>query len=135
VRLLSIQVVGEDHQALVEEQRRDRDIEYAEVVERAPQLLAELALETGRGRTTYAEVEESEADLERFERWLTAIGDRDYFQAPGGAAARQAVRDCRAALGTFEAAALSADTAADGMDSATPGDDLLPQLRIVDDLL
>lgn len=125
VRLLSIHVEGDDDQALIEDQRRDRDTEYAEVVERAPQLLAELALEIGRGRATYAEVEESEADLERFERWLTAIADRDYFTAPGGAAARQAVQDCRDALATFEAAALAADTT-ESVDHPSPS------LRIVD---
>lgn len=139
VRQLSIQVSGDDHQALVQEQRRDRDTEYAEVVERAPQLLAELALETRRGRTTYAEVEESEADLDRFEKWLTAIGDRDYFQAPGGAGAREAVQECRTALATFEAAALAADTAAEGngtgtgTNSASPEASVAP-LHIVDDL-
>jgi hypothetical protein len=31
------------------------------------------------------------ADLERFEKWLTAIGDRDYFETAGGAKARWAV--------------------------------------------
>ena len=46
------------------------------------QFLAEIEMETGRGRATYAEVEESEADLERFEKWLTAIANRDYFDAP-----------------------------------------------------
>lgn len=110
VRLLPIRVGAEEHQGLVQEQQRDRDAEYAEVVERAPQLLAELALETTRGRTTYTEVEESEADLERFEKWLTTIDSRDYFQARGGAAARSAVQDCREALATFEAAAVAADT-------------------------
>ncbi|MFF7987148.1 Chromate resistance protein ChrB [Streptomyces sp. NPDC007901] len=30
---------------------------------------------------TYAEVEESEADLERFDRWLAKIAARDYFDA------------------------------------------------------
>jgi hypothetical protein len=123
-RLLTISVDGDDHHALVAEQQGDRDTEYAEVVERAPQLLAELALETARGRATYSEVEESEADLERFERWLSAIADRDYFEAAGGAAARQAVQECRDALAAFEAAALAADTA-DSVES-------LPSLRIVD---
>jgi hypothetical protein len=33
----------------------------------------------------YAEVAESEASLERFETWLTAAGDREYFETAGGA--------------------------------------------------
>ena len=90
-RIITVSISGDEHQALVDEQQRDRDIEYGEVVERVPQFLAEIDMETARGRATYAEVEESEADLERFEKWLTAIANRDYFDAPGGDEARAAV--------------------------------------------
>ncbi|MEU7899870.1 Chromate resistance protein ChrB [Nonomuraea sp. NPDC049152] len=107
-------------EALVAEQRTERDAEYAEVLERVPQFLAELQQETARGRATYAEVEESEADLERFARWLSAIEARDYFQAAGGDAARAAVQDCRTALATFEQAALAADTTAEPARPAWP---------------
>ena len=71
-------------------------------------LLAELETETARGRATYAEVEESEADLERFDKWLAKIAARDYFAAGGGLAARQAVECCRDALAAFEDAAIAA---------------------------
>jgi Protein ChrB, N-terminal len=108
-RLITVAISGDEHQALVDEQRRDRDTEYVEVVERVPQLLAEIEMETARGRATYAEVEESEADLERFEKWLTAIANRDYFDAPRGDDARAAVQRCREALAVFEIAALAAD--------------------------
>ncbi len=111
VRLLSIRVDTEDHRSLVEEQRRDRDTEYGEVVERAPQLLEEIESETARGRATYAEAKESEADLERFEKWLTAINDRDYFHAPAGVPAQIAVQACRDALATFAAQSRVADEA------------------------
>jgi hypothetical protein len=66
-------------------------------------------METARGRATYAEVEESEADLERFEKWLAAITARDYFEAAAGSTARAAVQQCRVALAGFEAAALAAE--------------------------
>ena len=101
-----------EYAELVAEFNAERDIEYAEVVERAPALLAELDAEAARDRVTYAEVEESEADLERFERWMAKIQARDYFGAPGRHAADEAVIACRTALAAFEAAALSADTAA-----------------------
>ncbi|MFC8740420.1 Chromate resistance protein ChrB [Streptomyces sp. NPDC057144] len=93
---------------LVGEFNAERDKEYGEVVERAPQLLAELEKETASGNVTYAEVEESEADLERFDKWLARISARDYFGAPGGTAARDAVERCRTALAAFEDAALAA---------------------------
>jgi Protein ChrB, N-terminal len=109
INVRSIRVKGSDHDALVAEQRTERDEDYREVVERVPAFLAEITMETARGRTTYAEVEESEADLERFEKWLAAITARDYFHAPAGVAARIAVQQCRDALAGFEAAALAAE--------------------------
>lgn len=99
-----------DHEAIANEQRAERDAEYAEVLERTPAFLAEIEAEIARGRATYTEVEESEADLQRFERWLAAIAARDYFAAPGAAAAREAVASCRAALARFEELAFAADT-------------------------
>ena len=70
-RSLTVTVDDEaEYAGLVAEFNAERDAEYAEVVERAPQLLAELETETARGRATYAEVEESEADLERFDSGL-----------------------------------------------------------------
>jgi hypothetical protein len=90
-------------------QRDERDEEYREVVERVPAFLSEITLETSRGRVSYAEVEESEADLERFKKWLAAITARDYFNAPAGVAARAAVQQCSDALARFEAAALVAE--------------------------
>jgi ChrB-like protein len=108
-RSLTLTVADEaEYAGVVAEFNAERDAEYAEVVERAPQLLAELDEETARGRATYAEVEESEADLERFSKWLAKIAARDYFAASGGAAARQAVERCRAALAAFEDAAIAA---------------------------
>jgi Protein ChrB, N-terminal len=118
-RMITVSISGDEHQALIDEQRRDRDIEYGEVVERVPQFLDEIEMETARGQATYAEVEESEADLERFEKWLTAIADRDYFDAPGGDEARAAVQRCRDALAAFETAALAADTADDDRPAAS----------------
>jgi hypothetical protein len=73
-------------------------------------MLEEIATETARGRATYAEVEESEADLERFRTWLRRINDRDHFQAPGRAAAEAAVRHCADALAAFETAAMDTET-------------------------
>jgi hypothetical protein len=109
VRNLTIRVDGSDHYTLVAEQRHERDEEYREILERVPAFLSEISMETARGRTTYAEVEESEADLERFEKWLAAITARDYFQAASGSTARAAVQHCRNALAAFEAAALAAE--------------------------
>lgn len=99
-----------EYGGLVTQFNTARDAEYAEVCDRTPAMLAEIATETARGRATYAEVEESEADLQRFRTWLAKIGARDYFTAAGRAAAEEAVDRCARALAEFEGAALAADT-------------------------
>ena len=86
-----------------------RDAEYAGLLECLPELERELAHERARGRTTYAEVEEPEADLERFRSWPAKIAARDYFAAAHGGQARAAVERCAQALAEFEAADLDSE--------------------------
>ncbi|MEC4017100.1 Chromate resistance protein ChrB [Streptomyces sp. H27-D2] len=77
---------------LVGEFREAVTVEYGEVLERLPAFFSEIDTEAAKGRTTYAEVEESEADLARFDTWVPKIAARDYFAAPIGAEVRG---DCR----------------------------------------
>jgi hypothetical protein len=115
-----------EEQGVIAELNSARDQEYAEVLERLPALRQELADERARGRATYAEVEESEADLERFRSWPAKIAARDYFAAPAGDAARAAVDEAAAELAAFEEAALSAE-------APEPATDPIPPLpRVVD---
>jgi hypothetical protein len=108
-----------EQQQVIDEFNAARDAEYAEVLERLPTFHEELDLERARGRATYAEVEESEADLERFRSWLAKIAARDYFGAPRGPQARAAVEGCAQALAEFEAAALATE-APDPSPASTP---------------
>lgn len=127
-RVLRMRFTGPaEEQAVVEEFNAARDAEYGEILERIPALREELAQERARGRATYAEVEESEADLERFRSWLAKIAARDYFTAPGGHAARSAVEEAAADLEDFEQAALSAEVHSDTMPAPTS-----PHLRRVE---
>ncbi|MFE2940232.1 Chromate resistance protein ChrB [Streptomyces sp. NPDC059255] len=98
---------------LIGEFRASVATEYGEVLERLPAFFAEIATETAKGRATYAEVEESEADLARFETWLAKIEARDYFAAPIGAEVRAELDRAREAMKAFEAAALAAETIPD----------------------
>jgi hypothetical protein len=127
VRILSMAFTdpSEEH-AVIAELNAARDAEYAEVLERLPALRQELADEQARGNATYAEVEESEADLERFRTWLGKIAARDYFTAPGAQAARDAVEQAATELAAFEDAALRAEAPA--LDSEGEG----PRLRVAD---
>ncbi|WP_028926336.1 Chromate resistance protein ChrB [Pseudonocardia acaciae] len=99
-----------EERAVIAELNAARDAEYAEVLDRLPSLRRELADERARGNLTYAEVEESEADLDRFRAWLAKIAARDYFTAPAGASARDALEQAAADLAAFEQAALQAET-------------------------
>lgn len=121
-RVLHIAVTGAAEQAqLAAELNAARDAEYAEVLERLPQFHAELNKERARGRVTYAEVEECEADLARFRSWLAKITARDYFGAPGGPPAREAVEAAAADLAAFEQAALSAEAPPEPGTAGTAG--------------
>jgi len=83
--------------------------------------LEELRQELRRGRATYTELEESDADLARHQKWLAAIRARDYFDAPGGEEAVAAVASCEDALARFESDALSAELDERPAESAPPG--------------
>jgi hypothetical protein len=121
-RLLHLSLPEPAEQAqIIEAFRGERAAEYAEVLERVPSLLEELASERARGRTTYAEVEESEADLERFRSWLSKIAARDYFGAANAAEAHAAVERCAAELAAFEQAALAAEAPEPAADTASSG--------------
>ncbi|MFD7894556.1 Chromate resistance protein ChrB [Streptomyces sp. NPDC059743] len=105
---------------LIGEFREAVAVEYGEVLERLPAFFTEIEAETSKGRTTFAEVEESEADLVRFETWVAKIEARDYFAAPIGAEVRAELDRARAAMREFEAAALAAETAPDAGTARVP---------------
>jgi hypothetical protein len=109
---------------LVAELQAARDDEYGEVLDRVPAFLNELRGERDRDRATYEEVEESEADLERFRVWLAKIDRRDYFGAPRRAEAHAAVDRCVRALEEFESEAFARDSQRAGE---------RPRLRAVED--
>jgi hypothetical protein len=111
--------------AIVDAIQRERTDEYGELVGSTRQFHEELQLERRRGRTTYPELEESDADLARYQKWLAAIRARDYFDAPGGHEAAAAVASCEEALARFESEALSAE-----LDDSTP--ESRPGLRAVE---
>jgi hypothetical protein len=109
-RVLRIAFDDADEEAqIIAELQAARDDEYGEVLERVPAFLEELSSERDRDRATYEEVEESEADLERFRAWLAKIDRRDYFGASRRAEADAAVQRCARALEAFESEAFARD--------------------------
>jgi hypothetical protein len=125
-RMLRINLTdAREETALIDAFQRERTDEYREVVGSTRQFHEELQFERRRGRTIYTELEESDADLARHQKWLAAIRARDYFDAPGGQEAAAAVASCEEALARFESEALSAE-----LDETSP--DARPTLRAVD---
>ena len=112
--------------AVIDAIQRERTDEYREVVGSTQQFHEELRFERRRGRATYTELEESDADLARHQKWLAAIRARDYFDAPGGEEAAAAVASCEEALALFESDALAAELDESASDAG-------PRLRAVDD--
>jgi hypothetical protein len=109
-RMLQIALSDErEEQELMAAFSAERSDEYGEIVERTLDFLREIETERQRGRMTYTEVEESDADFKRFQRWLAAVRERDYFGAPGQQEAIDAVASCERALAEFEAAAFTSE--------------------------
>lgn len=78
-----------------------RDAEYAELIERSQGVIAELETEGARGKFTFAEVEENEADIAKLRRWLRRIQYRDLFGASKREAAVAAIESAQAKLNAF----------------------------------
>ena len=126
-RSLSITLTDHDEERQVIAQlSEERSDEYQEIVSRVPAFLEEIAHERKRGRATHAEVEESEADLERLRKWFARVTARDYFGAPGRAGAEEAIERCAAELAAFEAEAFAAELPEEGAQATTP------KLRVVE---
>ena len=124
--VLRIQLVDAKQEGrVIDAMQAERTDEYHELVESTRQFHDELAGERRRGRATYTELEESDADLARHQKWLAAIRARDYFDAPGGEEAAAAVASCEEALARFETEALAAE-----LDGPVP--DARPGLRALD---
>ncbi len=98
-----------EEQAVIARFCAERSDEYGEIVSRVPGFLEEIAHERRQGRATYAEVAESEADLERLQKWLTRVRARDYFDARGRREAEEAVERCASELAAFELEAFAAE--------------------------
>ena len=80
---------------------RQRDDEFAELADTAQRLVDELARETRRRKFTFAELEENEEGLESLRRWFEQVKQRNYFVAPGQAAAEAGIQQATVDLQEF----------------------------------
>jgi hypothetical protein len=80
-----------------------RDDEYAEIVDRCEDFLAQVKKEHVAGHYTYAELEENEVDLDKLQKWFDRVAQRDVFGASGRQAAEKALALCAESLEEYAA--------------------------------
>lgn len=104
----------------------DRGREYDEFTERCEAFLAEINKESRAGKFTFAELEESEQDLEKLARWLAKIRKRDFFPDDRCLSAVELMDRCRMALEVFSASVYESEDVQDAVGDAAahlPGGD------------
>ncbi|OBJ81408.1 ChrB domain-containing protein [Mycobacterium gordonae] len=88
----------------------ERDDEYAEIVSRCQDFLAEIDKETAATHFTYGELEENDEDLTKLRGWFDKVATRDRLGATGRDNATKALQECSHALDRFAEAVYAADT-------------------------
>jgi len=111
----------ETNEAIVRLFRADRAREYDEFAERCTAFLNEINRESNAGKYTFAEMEESEQDLEKLARWLAKIQARDFF--PDGRRQQSAalLARCQNTLEGFSQAVYTAEGVQDPEEDVAPG--------------
>lgn len=96
-------------EAIMRRFRADRDQEYDEFAERGAALVDEIARESRAGKYTFAEMEESEQDLEKLARWQAKIQRRDFFPDDRSQQSTALMARCRSALESYSRAVYAAE--------------------------
>jgi hypothetical protein len=80
-----------------------RNDEYAEIVDKGEDFLAQVKKEYAEEHFTYAELEENEVDLVKLRNWFAKIQERDVFGAAGRAAVEKSLEACEQSLEGYAA--------------------------------
>ena len=80
-----------------------RDEEYGELLEQYDDLLRELEKESGRGKFTFAELEENEDEFHKLVDWHQKITQRDFHGASLRSYADEKLKQCQTRLEAFSA--------------------------------
>lgn len=95
VELFTVTIADVDeHARLIQRFQQQADAEYAEFCGRCRAVHTELAAERSRSNLTFAELDENETELTKLRAWLPKIRARDWCDAPGYAAAVDALARC-----------------------------------------
>ena len=108
--VLSVSVASaEVNETIMARFRADRSREYDEFAERCTALLDEIGKETRVEKYTFAEMEETEQDLEKLVRWLAKIQARDFFPDEREQQSAAMLARCRSAVDDFSQAVYAAE--------------------------
>jgi hypothetical protein len=108
--VLNVQISPpETDETIIQRVQADRSREYDEFAERCVALLEEISKEAKAGKYTFAEMEESEQDLEKLTRWLTKIRARDFFPDDRENESADLLARCQSALAGFSQAVYAAE--------------------------
>jgi hypothetical protein len=107
-------------QGTIERFNQARDAEYAEIVENIERFEDEIRRERSKGRFTFAQLEDVEADWEKLQRWYDRIQGRDFFEAPARLTAQADLERGRSTLESFTAE-VYAHEETDGDATTKPG--------------
>ena len=88
-------------QELIARFNQARDAEYAEIVENVERFEDEVRRESGKGKFTFAELEDIEADWEKIQHWHERIVGRDFFSASAATEVTAALERGRTVLDAF----------------------------------
>jgi hypothetical protein len=86
---------------LISRFNKARDDEYGEVVENVERFEDEVRRESRKGKFTFAELEDAEADWEKVGRLFERVVTRDFFGASGAGEVRDALARGKGVLATF----------------------------------
>jgi hypothetical protein len=100
--LLSCSVLAGEQGVLTAFQAARND-EYAEIVDKCEDFLAQVRKEYVADHFTYAELEENEVDLVKLRTWLGRVTDRDVFGADGRPTAERGLATCEQSLEEYAA--------------------------------
>lgn len=89
------------NERLIEQFNKEREADYAELLEKCCDFEAEIVKETKRENFTFAEIEENEHEIEKLNVWLKKIEKKDYFGCPMKAEALKRIDQCLSLLNQF----------------------------------
>lgn len=115
VLLLEVsKLAANSEELLLELFNKQRQSEYDELIEGCRHFLQEIEMETKKGKFTYHEVEENEAELGKLKRWHKKIAKRDFFSCPSSEQAKHMLDECEQRFNEFTEKVYATEGTAEG---------------------